>query len=189
LYFQTRAKSHHSQQKGYNTPLVELQNFLNDLVTDSVGIGRPHNHPHTPQPDIRRHSVNNMLQSTLPAYFTPRTCGIAIHNYLFDLNLETGLPTPIGYLDSSAVLSFQWGHYHELSNLYCIANSLAKLHSTPSASYTVITNNEVDNYHHNSQYPSHWTNLSNKGSPPHRERPTTLSSSSLGDTLTSVSFT
>jgi hypothetical protein len=26
--------------KGYNMPLVELQNFLNDLVTDSPHLGR-----------------------------------------------------------------------------------------------------------------------------------------------------
>jgi hypothetical protein len=72
---------------------------------------------------------------------------------LFDLNLEYGLPTPIGYLDSSAVLSFQWGRYHDLSNLYCLDSALTKLNSTPAASYTVITNNEVDNHHHNSQFP------------------------------------
>jgi hypothetical protein len=31
---QTQAKSHRSQRKGYNLPLVELQNLLNDLVTN-----------------------------------------------------------------------------------------------------------------------------------------------------------
>jgi hypothetical protein len=31
---QTQAKSHRSQE-GYNLKLVELQNFLNDIVTDS----------------------------------------------------------------------------------------------------------------------------------------------------------
>jgi hypothetical protein len=31
---QTQAKSHCSQHKGYNFPLVELQNLLNDLVTN-----------------------------------------------------------------------------------------------------------------------------------------------------------
>jgi hypothetical protein len=116
-----------------------------------------------------------MLPPTLPAHFTPRTSCTVLHNYLFDLNLEYGLPTPIGCLDSSAVLSFQWGRYQDLSNLYCLATTLSKLHSTPTASYTVITNNEVDNHHHNSQYPSHWTNRANRGAPPVRGRLTTLS--------------
>ena len=107
-----------------------------------------------------------MLPPTLPAHFTPRTCCTVLHNYLFDLNLEYGLPTPIGCLDSSAVLSFQWGRYQDLSNLYCLATTLSKLHSTPTASYTIITNNEVDNHHNNSQFPSHWTNLANRGALP-----------------------
>jgi hypothetical protein len=94
--------------------------------------------------DIRNHIVNTSLQTVLPAHFTSHTCNIKLHNYLFDLNFEHGLPNPLGYLDSSAVLSFHWGHYRDLSNLYCIANSLAKLHSTTSASYTVITNNEAN---------------------------------------------
>jgi predicted PolB exonuclease-like 3'-5' exonuclease len=34
------AKSHHSHEKGYNMPVVELQNFLNNLVTDSPHFGR-----------------------------------------------------------------------------------------------------------------------------------------------------
>jgi hypothetical protein len=85
---------------------------------------------------------------------------------MFDLNLEHGLPTPIGHLDSSAVLSFQWGRYQELTNLYSIATSLAKLHSTTYASYTITTNNEVDNFHNHQLYPSQWTNLSNKSTPP-----------------------
>jgi hypothetical protein len=34
----TQAKSHRSQ-KGYNVTLVELQNFLNDVVTDSPELG------------------------------------------------------------------------------------------------------------------------------------------------------
>jgi hypothetical protein len=40
-YFQlqTQAKSHRSQ-KGYTLPLVELQNFLNDIVTYSPHLGR-----------------------------------------------------------------------------------------------------------------------------------------------------
>jgi hypothetical protein len=36
----TQAKSHRSQQNGYNMPLVELQNILNYLVTDSPHMGR-----------------------------------------------------------------------------------------------------------------------------------------------------
>jgi hypothetical protein len=64
------------------------------------------------------HVVNNFnFNFNIPAHFTPHTCSIKLHNYFFDLNLEHGLPTPIGYLDSSAVLSFQWGHYQDLSNL------------------------------------------------------------------------
>jgi hypothetical protein len=35
---QTHAKSHRSQ-KGYDIKLVELQNFLNDVVTDSPDLG------------------------------------------------------------------------------------------------------------------------------------------------------
>ena len=89
-----------------------------------------------------------------------------MHRFLIDHNLDSGLPTPIGYLDSSAALSFQWGQYQDLSNLYCLASEITKLHSTPSASYTVITNTEVDNHHRNSQYPCQWTNLANRGSPP-----------------------
>jgi hypothetical protein len=73
---------------------------------------------------------------------------------LFDLNLVDGLPTPIGHLDSSAVLSFQWGHYKDLSNLSCIATSLAKLHSTTHNTFTIITNTEVDNFHNHQLYPS-----------------------------------
>jgi hypothetical protein len=34
----THAKSHRSQ-RGYNVQLVELQNFLNDVVTDSSHLG------------------------------------------------------------------------------------------------------------------------------------------------------
>jgi SNF family Na+-dependent transporter len=34
----TQAKSHRAQ-KGYNVTLVELQNFLNDVVTDSPELG------------------------------------------------------------------------------------------------------------------------------------------------------
>jgi hypothetical protein len=36
---QTQAKSRRSQ-KGYTLPLVELQNFLSDIVTDSPHLGR-----------------------------------------------------------------------------------------------------------------------------------------------------
>jgi hypothetical protein len=90
---------------------------------------------------------------------------------MFDLNLEHGLSTPIGHLDSSAILSFQWGHFHDLSNLYCIATSLAKLISDTNNSYIVITNNEVDNFHNHHLYPSQWTNLSNMGTPPHPGTP------------------
>jgi hypothetical protein len=87
-----------------------------------------------------------------------------------------GLPTPIGCLDIYVVLSFQSGNYQDLSNLSCLATTITKLHSTPSASYTVITSNEVDNHHHNSQYPSKWTTTSNRGAPPPvRGRLTTLS--------------
>jgi hypothetical protein len=37
---QTQAKSHRSQQKRYNLPLVEVQKFLNDLVIDPPHLGR-----------------------------------------------------------------------------------------------------------------------------------------------------
>jgi hypothetical protein len=38
--FQTQAKFHRSQQRGFKLPLVELQKFLNDLVTHSPHLGR-----------------------------------------------------------------------------------------------------------------------------------------------------
>jgi hypothetical protein len=38
LALKTQAKSHRSQ-KGYNVTLMELQNFLNDVVTDSPELG------------------------------------------------------------------------------------------------------------------------------------------------------
>jgi hypothetical protein len=37
---QTQAKSHRSQQRCYTLPLVELNNFLNDIVIDSPYMGR-----------------------------------------------------------------------------------------------------------------------------------------------------
>jgi hypothetical protein len=40
FFLQTHAKSYHSQMTGYILPLVELQNFLNDLVIDSPNLGR-----------------------------------------------------------------------------------------------------------------------------------------------------
>jgi hypothetical protein len=73
---------------------------------------------------------------------------------MFDLNLEHGLPTPSGHLDFSAVLSFQWGCYQELANIYSIATSIAKLHSNTCNTYTIITNNEVDNFNNHQLYPS-----------------------------------
>jgi hypothetical protein len=36
----THAKSHRPQQKDYNMPMVEVQNLLNDLVTDLPHLGR-----------------------------------------------------------------------------------------------------------------------------------------------------
>jgi hypothetical protein len=35
-----QARSHRSQEKGYDLPLVELQNILNDILTDSPHLGR-----------------------------------------------------------------------------------------------------------------------------------------------------
>jgi hypothetical protein len=63
---------------------------------------------------------------------------------MFDFNLAYGLPTPLGNLDISAALSFRRGRYQELANIYSVATSLAKLHSSSSVSYTIIINHEVD---------------------------------------------
>jgi hypothetical protein len=38
--FQTQAKSHRFQKRGYTLPLVELQSFLSDIVIDSSYMGR-----------------------------------------------------------------------------------------------------------------------------------------------------
>jgi hypothetical protein len=40
FHLQSLAKSHRSQRNGYCMPLVESQNCLNDLVTDSPHLGR-----------------------------------------------------------------------------------------------------------------------------------------------------
>ena len=127
---------------------------------------RPHSPPPYSQPIAQPHTVNTIPRFTLPAHFNSRTSCTALHNFLHDSNLDSGLPTPIGYLDTSAALSFQWGQYQDLSNLYCLASAITKLHSTSDHTYTVVTNAEVDNYHHHSLYPSRWTNLANRGSPP-----------------------
>jgi hypothetical protein len=42
---QTHDKFHRSQRNGYNMPLVELDNFLNDLVIDSPHLGRARSAP------------------------------------------------------------------------------------------------------------------------------------------------
>jgi hypothetical protein len=66
----TQAKSHRSQLKGYNMPLVDLQNFLNDLVTDSPHLGRarpaptPSNSQGGGQPTGKRPNDDSMLEAS-----------------------------------------------------------------------------------------------------------------------------
>jgi hypothetical protein len=60
--------------------------------------------------------------------------------------LHTAFPlTPIGYLEISGTLSYQWGRYHGLAYMYSVATSLAKLYTTFPSTYIIITNIEVDN--------------------------------------------
>jgi hypothetical protein len=109
---------------------------------------------------------------------------------MFDLNLKHRLPSPFGHLDSSAVLSFQWGRYQELTNIYSIATSLAKLHSYRCDSYTIIANNEVDNFHNHIRYtPANGLTSLTEAHPHTRTHPTTLYSYSHGSTLTLASYT
>jgi hypothetical protein len=60
--FKLRAKSHRSQHKGYDKALVELQNVVSDLVTDSPHLGRARS-AHTP------FNSHGLLKATnLPKY-------------------------------------------------------------------------------------------------------------------------
>jgi hypothetical protein len=45
FWLHAQAKSHRFQRNGYNMPLVDLQNFLNDLVTDSPHVARARSAP------------------------------------------------------------------------------------------------------------------------------------------------
>jgi hypothetical protein len=62
----TQAKSHRSQ-KGYNVTLVELQNFMNDVVTDSPELGNmrstagPSTTPGDGQPTRKRNSDDPLV--------------------------------------------------------------------------------------------------------------------------------